>query len=43
MSANTSRTFSCGYCGVEYNAIKPDNIHTKANKYKINKNIYLKT
>jgi hypothetical protein len=37
MSSNTNRSFSCGYCGVEYNAIKPDDIHTKANKYKINR------
>jgi rubredoxin len=37
MSSNTNKSFSCGYCGVEYNAIKPDDIHTKANKYKINR------
>jgi hypothetical protein len=37
MSSNTNRSFSCGYCGVGYNAIKPDDIHTKANKYKINR------
>jgi hypothetical protein len=37
MSSNTNRSFSCGYCGVAYNAIKPDDIHTKANKYKINR------
>ena len=39
MSYNTKRiSFSCAYCGVEYSALKPDNIHTKANKYKINRN-----
>ena len=38
MSYNTNRSFSCVYCGVEYSALKPDNIHTKPNKYKINRN-----
>ena len=37
MSSNTNKSFSCGYCGVEYNAKKPDDLHTKANKYKINR------
>ena len=37
MSSNTNKSFSCGYCGVEYNAIKPDDTHTNANKYKINR------
>ena len=38
MSSNTNKSFSCVYCGVEYSALKPDNIHKKANKYKINRN-----
>ncbi len=38
MSSNTKKSFSCVYCGVEYSALKPDNIHTKANIYKINRN-----
>ena len=37
MSSNTNRSFSCIFCGVEYNPIKPDDIHRKANKYKINR------
>ncbi len=37
MSSNTNRSFSCVFCGVEYNPIKPDDIHIKANKYKINR------
>ena len=38
MSFNTNRSFTCIYCGGEYSALKPDNIHTKANIYKINRN-----
>jgi rubredoxin len=37
MSFNTNRSFSCVFCGVEYNPINPDDIHIKANKYKINR------
>lgn len=37
MSSNTSKYSSCIYCGAEYTAIKPDEIHTKPNKHKINR------
>ena len=37
MSTNTDKYFSCIYCGAEFTAVKPDDIHTKANKHKINR------
>ena len=36
MPSNTVKSFSCIYCGAEFTVVKPDNIHTKPNKYKIN-------
>ena len=37
LPSNTVKYFSCIYCGSEFIAVKPDDIHTKANKYKINR------
>ena len=37
MPSNTVKYFSCIYCGSEFIVVKSDDIHTKANKYKINR------
>ena len=37
MPSNTIKYFSYIYCGAEFTTAKPDNIHTKANKNKINR------
>ncbi|MGE5706607.1 MAG: hypothetical protein ACM3XP_07830 [Nitrososphaerales archaeon] len=37
MPSSTGKYVSCIYCGAEFIAVKPDDIHTKANKYKINR------
>jgi uncharacterized protein with PIN domain len=37
MSSNTVKYFSCIYCGSEFIAVKPDDIHTKPTKNRINR------
>jgi len=37
MSTNTDKYSSCIYCGAEFIALTPDNIHTKLNKNRINR------
>ena len=37
MPSNTVKYFSCIYCGAEFITIKPDAIHTKPNKNRINR------
>ena len=32
MPSNIVKYFSCIYCGAEFTAVKPNDIHTKANK-----------
>lgn len=38
MPSNTEKKFSCMYCGAEFIALKPDDVHTKPNKNRINRN-----
>jgi DNA-directed RNA polymerase subunit RPC12/RpoP len=37
MSSKIVRYFSCIYCGSEYSVVESDNIYSKVNKYKINR------
>jgi DNA-directed RNA polymerase subunit RPC12/RpoP len=37
MPSSIVKYFSCIYCGAEFTAEKPDDIHTKANKNRINR------
>ncbi len=37
MSTNTVKYFSCIYCRAEFTIVKPDEIHIKPNKHKINR------
>ena len=37
MPSNPDKNFSCMYCGAEFIASKPDDIHTKPNKNRINR------
>ena len=37
MPSNKGKYFSCIYCGAKFIALKPDDIHTKPNKNRINR------
>lgn len=37
MPSNTGKYFSCIYCGAVFTVVKQDNIHTKPNKNRINR------
>ena len=37
MPTNTDKYFSCIYCGAEFIIVKSDDIHTKLNKNRINR------
>ena len=37
MPTNSVKYFSCIHCGAEFICEKPDDIHTKVNKHKINR------